>query len=396
MISLLSKIVKLNNLLVVGLVKKDNDEVYNVLTVKKKGNKIDIVSIASFHSFEELNENLTTKTLPVILVIDGKGVLNKEIDFNNESDVNWQKNIDFNTIYHTSLKGLKSNFISFCRKNIVDETLIKFQKNGLEVVDVYIGSFLSALLYGSIGKDKIVSNDLLLEFDNEKLIAFTKQPTATNAKYYTIGKDTISSDFLPVYGALIDFFVKPKEVSKSKNESLNVEEIIYKKAFTVLGISMLAGFFIMLLTSYFLIQYYGSKTAELNLKNVYSSQSYQMILDLEKQKEKKENILKEAGFLSSKFLSYYGYEIIKSIPADISLSTLNITPMGKETKADKKIGFETKTIIVKGETFSELSFSRWMESLKKMTWLHHFEIISLKKDKKNKSQFEVKITIKDV
>ena len=42
---------------------------------------------------------------------------------------------------------------------------------------------------------------------------------------------------------------------------------------------------------------------ELNLKNVYSNQSYQKIVNLEKQKENKINILKESGFLSSKFLT---------------------------------------------------------------------------------------------
>ncbi|MES2545621.1 MAG: hypothetical protein V4548_12100 [Bacteroidota bacterium] len=395
MINLLSKIIQLNNINVVGLIKNDNGESYNVLTVKKKGNKIDIVSMASFDTFEALSNNEEARKLPMLLVIDGKGVLNKEIDFNNEADVLWQKNIDFSTIYHTSLKGFKSSFISFCRKNVVEDSILKFRKNGFQVVDIYIGSFLSALLYSSINKEAICSNDLVLEFENGLLSNFTKGD-AIKREEYVIGKDNVSNVFLPLYGAVIHFFVQPKEVSKTKDETLNVEEIIYKKAFTVFGITMLAGFLIALLSSYLLIQYYGSKNAELNLQNVYSNQSYQLILDLEKQKENKQNILRESGFLSSKFLSYYGYEIIRNIPQDITLTGLNIIPLIKETKAEKKMGFETKTILVKGETFNEASFNRWMESLKKMKWMDHFEIIGLKKDKKNKSQFEIKITIKDV
>ncbi|RTY91795.1 hypothetical protein [Flavobacterium sp. GT3R68] len=395
MITYLSKIIKLNNIHVVGVIKKDNDESYNVLTIQKKGDKIDIVAMASFDTFEELHKNTDAK-LPVLLVIDGKGVLNKEINFNNESDVNWQKNIDFTSIYHTSLKGADSNFISFCRKNIVDDTIVKFQKNGFQVVDIYMGSFLSALIYSAIKKDTILSNDLILEFENEKLARFTKQIDALKKEQYTIGKENISNYFLPLYGTLIHFFIQQKEVSKTKNENLNSEEIVYKKAFAAFGITMLIGFLLALLSSYLLIQYYGSKHAELTVQNVYSNQSYQLILDLEKQKENKQRILNESGFSSSKFLSFYGYEIIKAIPRDISLTELNITPVGKETKAGKKMSFEAKTIIVKGETFRESSFNTWMEGLKKMNWLKQFEIISLKKDKKNKSQFEVKITIKDV
>lgn len=395
MISLLSKIIKLNNLLVIGVVKNDEGENYNVLTVKKKANKIDVISIVTFDTFVKLTKSIDAK-LPILLVIDGKGVLNKEIDFNNEADINWQKNIDYDTIFHTSVKGDKNSFISFCRKNIVEDTVARFNKKGLQVVDIYIGAFLGALLSNTIKKESIISNDLILEFENEKLVKFRKGLTEEKKQFYVIDKKSITSPFLPLYGALIDFFVPSKEVSKTQNTKLNIEEILYKKAFNFFGITILVGFLIALLTSYILIQHYGAKNAELNLQNVYSNQSYQLILDLEKQKIKKQDILKESGVLSSKFLSFYAYEIIKEIPDDISLTLLNVTPSNKETKSNQKINFEVKTIIVKGETFKESSFNNWMENLKKMKWLQHFEIISLKKDKKNKSQFEIKIKIKDV
>lgn len=395
MITFLSKIIKLNNLHVIGIIKKDNDESYHVLTVKKKGSKIDIVNAVSFDSFEKIAQNIDLK-IPVLLAIDGKGILNKEINFNNESDVTWYKNIDFESIYYTSLMGSSSNFISFCRKNIVQEITEKFLKKGFQVADIYVGSFLSGLLHNAIKKDSITSNDIILQFENGKIAGFTKQTDPVKTEQYTIGKDTISSNFMPLYGIIVHFFIQPKEVSKTKNDTLNTEEIVYKKAFNVLGITMLVGFLISLLTSYFLIQYYGAKNAELNLQNVYSNQSYQLILDLEKQKENKQQLLQESGFLSAKFLSFYSYEIIKGIPHDISLTNLNVIPVNNEIKATKKISFDAKTIIIKGETFNESSFNNWMEKIKKMDWLKNFEIISFKKDKKNKSQFEIKITIKDV
>ncbi|MHC0439230.1 PilN domain-containing protein [Flavobacterium sp. 3-210] len=395
MITFLSKIIKLNNLHIIGIVRNDNEDSYNVLTVKKKRNKIEIVSSISFDNFEQLSQKIDLK-IPVVLAIDGKGVLNKEIDFNNENDVSWYKNVDFNSIYHTSLLGYKSSFISFCRKNIADDITEKFIKRGFQVADLYVGSFLSALLYNAIKKDSIISNDIILEFEKGKLASFTKQQEAKKTETYTIGKENITSDFLPLYGIIIHFFIQSKEVSKTKNDTLNTDEIIYKKAFNVLGITMLVGFLTTLLISFFLIQYYGAKNAQLNLQNVYSNQSYQLILDLEKQKENKENLLKETGFLSTKFLSFYSYEIIKGIPSDISLTNLNVIPLSKEIKATQKISFEAQTIIVKGETFNESSFNSWMIKLKQMDWLKNFEIISFKKDKKNKSQFEIKITIKDV
>lgn len=395
MLATLSKFIKLNDLNVVGVIKKEDYEIYNLLTIKKKANKISIASKQSFENFESLLK-IAAKKIPLLVVIEGKGILNKEIDFQNEADINWQKNIDYNAIYYTDLKGLQSNFISFCRKNIVEETILRFQKSGFQIVGVYIGSFLAALLNNTLKREVLFSNDLRLEFENDKLLSFSKQNEVEKVIDYKIGEETVSSIFLPLYGALIHFFVKPKEVSKTNNPDLSSEELIYKKAFRVLGITILIGFLASLLISYFLIQYYGTKNSELNLQTVYSNQSYQLILDQEAQKEKKLTILKESGVLSSKFLSYYSYEIIKTIPGDISLNEVNIIPIKEEYKENKKVLFNSKTIMVKGETFQESSFNNWLESLKKMDWLQRFEIISLKKDKTNKSIFEIKITLKNV
>lgn len=395
MFNTLSKFIKLNDLNVVGIIKKDDYEIYNLLTIKKKANKISIGAKLTFENFETLIKTIDKK-LPVLIVVEGKGVLNKEIDFENETDVNWQKNIDYNSIYYTDIKGAKSNFISFCRKNIVDESITKFQKSGFQVIDVYIGSFLAALLNNVLKKEILFSNDLKLEFENEKLTGFTKQNESVNTLNYNIGEESISSAFLPLYGSIIHFFVKQKEVSKTINPSLNNEELIYKKAFNLLGVIILCSFLGSLLISYFLIQYYGTKNSELNLQTVYSNQSYQLILDLEAQKEKKLNLLKESGVLSSKFLSFYSYEIIKTIPGNISLNELNIVPLKEEYKENKKALFNNGTIIIKGETFEESSFNNWLENLKNMDWLQNFEIISLKKDKKNKSIFEIKIILKNV
>ncbi|WP_236458184.1 hypothetical protein [Flavobacterium jumunjinense] len=61
-------------------------------------------------------------------------------------DLAWQKNIDFNTIYHTSYTLKNNTFISFCRKNIADEWLSLFESKKAQIIDVYIGSFLSVFV----------------------------------------------------------------------------------------------------------------------------------------------------------------------------------------------------------------------------------------------------------
>ena len=394
MIKYLSKIIKFNHLYVISIIKTDVDEYFNILEITKKGNKIEINKMVSVKIISRLLEIIDIK-LPVILLIDGKGVLNKEINLRNEADLEWQKNIDYNSIYFTSVLGLNSSFISFIRKNIVDESIAKFKSKNIQIIDIYIGAFLTALLQNSINKNVVNSNDLELQFEANKLIGFKKNEVKESTNF-TLGNEPISNEYLPQYGALIHFLIKPIEVTKTQNETLNIEEIIYKKAFNLFGISMLVGFFSMLFLSYILIQYYGSKNADLNADNQDFNKSYQLILDLEKQKESKLTILQESGLLSSKYLSFYGFEIVKSTPIAINLNQINIRPLEAEIKINKKVVFDANTILVNGSTSNEISIDNWLLDLKKMNWVNKLEIISLRKDKNNESQFIIKITLKNV
>lgn len=394
MIKYLSKIIKFNHLYVISIIKTDVDEYFNILEITKKGNKIEINKMVSVKTISRLLEIIDIK-LPVILLIDGKGVLNKEINLRNEADLEWQKNIDYNSIYFTSVLGLNSSFISFIRKNIVDESIAKFKSKNIQIIDIYIGAFLTALLQNSINKNVVNSNDLKLQFEANKLIGFKKNEVKESTNF-TLGNEPISNEYLPQYGALIHFLIKPIEVTKTQNETLNIEEIIYKKAFNLFGISMLVGFFSMLFLSYILIQYYGSKNADLNADNQDFNKSYQLILDLEKQKESKLTILQESGLLSSKYLSFYGFEIVKSTPIAINLNQINIRPLEAEIKINKKVVFDANTILVNGSTSNEISIDNWLLDLKKMNWVNKLEIISLRKDKNNESQFIIKITLKNV
>jgi len=394
MIDFISKIVKLNKLNVIGIIRKDDGETFNVLSIKKKGDKIDIVSMSFYTSYEEVLKNIDLK-LPILLVIDGKGILNKEVNFNNESDVLWHKNIDHSSIYYTSFKTQHSNFMSFCRKNIADDYNAKFSQSKLTIIDVYIGSFLGALLQGAIHQNPLVSGELSLQFENNGLIGFSKDLNLVK-KNYQLEKESISSEIIPLYGVLLHFYIQQKEISKTKSNSSITEEIIYKKLFNFLGIFLLIGFFVSLLASYLLTGYYSSKNVALNLETVYAAQSYDMIVDLEKKKDSKIKILNETGFLTSKFLAFYSYEIIKEVPSDISLTNLNISPLYENIKQNKKVDLEAKTIKLSGETDNEFSLNSWINLLKNIKWAKNFEILSIKRDKKGITHFELKMILKDV
>lgn len=388
----LKKIIKFKRIVIVGITKGEDFEQYNLLEIYNKSNQFQVVSQKKYDTFKELIENRKADT-PLILVVDGKGVLNKKIDNTNEVDVNWNKNIDYQSIYYTSALAASVNYMSFCRRSIVDEYIEQFKQNSFEILDVFIGSFMSVLLKAEIEKPIVLSNELILKFENDLLVDFERNNQSISNKSYKIGDDEVASDFLHLYAAAVQFYVLSDEISKTNFENLELEEVIYKRAFNGLGIFMLVFFLTALLISFFSIRYYSAENAQLNLENVYSNKTYQTIVDLEKQKTNKKEILKQAGLLSSHFITYYQFEILNSIPKNIILKELSVFPIKNQVKENKKIEMESGVIIVKGQMQSDDTFSNWLESLKKMDWIQNFEIKSFKKDKMNHIHFELNIKI---
>jgi Tfp pilus assembly protein PilN len=68
----------------------------------------------------------------------------------------------------------------------------------------------------------------------------------------------------------------------------------------------------------------------------------------------------------------------------------------KEIKPTEKVTITSNIISIKGFTASGSSLDNWLSALKVMKWIKKFEIVSIKKDKKNIQQFELKIFLNNV
>lgn len=392
---ILNKIIKFNELNLVSVFRTEESEVFNLLKIKKNNSKLEILSTDSFISFEDLKGVLDIK-IPIVLHVDGKGVLNKRIELNNEVDRVWLKNLDYSTIHFLSYTNLRYQFLSFCRKNVAEDIVEKIQKENYQIIDLYIGCLSSVLFINTINKTKIISGDYALSFDNNELVEIEKNINTDDVINYELGDKVLSNYQLPLYGAGVNFYLKQKEITKSHCNSINVEEVYYKKAFDKLGVIMIITFFFLLLTSYTLIQYFNSKNAQLNLESVYSNQSFKLLQKLEKQKENKLKIVNETGIASSKFITFFSYDLTKSIPSELNLLDVNVFPVINEVKATERVEFSPKIIVVKGFTNNEPKLNEWFQQIRAFSWINNLEIISIKRDKKNVSYFEIKILIKNV
>lgn len=386
---LLSKIGMLKRLTAVGIYKTEELTTFYCLTVKRNGNNIVIEDAIRCTSTEEVHKIGN----PVILLIDGKGVLTKRIELNDQQDVAWLRGLNFKSIYHTTFKQPKVQFISFCRTEIVEEEIAAFVKAGIDILDVFVGPLsISVLNAAQELPAEISSFDSILKYNGGHLESVMKIKNPEVPKY-VVGTSEISGVFLPLYGSIVDYFANTGLFSRTVPSGIIGDDVLYKKGFKTLGISVLVFFFFLLLASYLGIWYLSGQNYSLTQENLYSNQSHQRVVEMERQREEQMAILQETGQLSDNYMSSYAYDIMRTTPLGIKLESVDIFPMASESKAEKKIILQPNVIEIFGQTANGPVFEKWIQTIKSFSWASKLEVISIKENQKGITKFELKIRV---
>ncbi len=373
-----------------GIRKLDDAEEVFILHLRKKGNVLMISSATSFRELETAVKNIPGK-VPVILCVDGKGVLNKKIDRTNQTDLAWERGLDFTTLYYTKTDSGQQSFISFARRSQFDKTVEKLLSYKLDIIDFYIGPFAGALFKKVSGENALVSGDWQLEFLNGSLSAFSREDKCDSKT--EIDGHQLSSWHILLYGAGISFFTGRPGISGSMPKEVQPTEAIYKRAFNRIGVAFLVTMFLTLFSSYLLTWKYSSENAALNQENIFSGQTYKNIVNLEKQKGIKMKMMEDAGHLSKNFLSFYSSTLINSIPHQIQIDEMEIVPVQSDIKENKKVLLNASHILLKGVASDEKALNSWIKTTENVQWLKKLEIITLKKDKNDIQHFELKLLL---
>ena len=252
---IIKKSIRINQLTILGIYREEGREIYYLLKTKRKKNELKVVGKDVFHDFETLKTGIEA-TAPVLLLIDVKGVLNKTIDINSDADNNWFKNIDVSIMHSTTYIHENIRFLSFCRKEIVDQHIKYLTDNKIPVLSVYIGTLTSILLKNSIPVNTIVANTTLYEFKKEVVVKMSKSVKSEEEIQYKIGNEFFSPWDVALYGAAVHFYIQDETLITDENNLINKEEIYFKNAFNILGKTILIVFFLALLISYLLNDFF--------------------------------------------------------------------------------------------------------------------------------------------
>jgi len=370
-------------------------EINAVVLKKEKSSLLTEKKISNIKELSVLTNDESFKKNPIILVINGKGVIHRK--------VNYSENDTKNSLLNKVLPNANANdffiqnhtidathaIISVVRSNIITEVLEDFKKNGLTaIVNCFLGAFTVELILPLIDYDIIVneqlsfSNHQLLLREN-KIVDVSTIDSISQNEWIVIGDEKTESKLVIAFTAALSYFVGDNNGIENSEiiESIK-EEYKQKQKFKVLGWTFLLVTLLIVTINYILFSNYWSKSNEINTQLSRSQSALQHYESLKLDVAKKTEFLEQNGLLESSQTSYYADSLANDLPTSIKWTDLNIHPIKKKSPNDTSqvISFENKTIRISGKCQRSTELNDWMKVLKKKAFIEDVAILDYKQD----------------
>lgn len=340
----------------------DNAISVNIVLLKREGPEVQVEKhFENIPGIEQAVTHLDKKT-PLLLVIQGKGVLSKKIKF---SDSDTLASLLSKVLPNASLSEFNIQYshsdteanVTVIRSNALEHILAELQKNRIDsIADCYLGSL------------EMPSNSPGIE-------------GSANA-----------------VSAALNFFTRKEQgIQNSLVLKTIQEEYRQKKKFEMRGWTALATCFLLLLFNYFVFDNYWSKNNEINSKLEQDRSALERYEKLKAEFSLKKDFLEKNGLFESSRTSFYADRLAEDLPENIRWQELTIHPLKKKEAADesKLLLFEKKAISVSGHCKKSTSLNDWIKNLKTRSWIANVQLLDYKQDHaKEDGTFLLSISLK--
>lgn len=374
-------------------------EFTSVIIFRKKG-ILEIETLSCFKcDFGKLNENLPSG-LPIVLSIDGKGILHKKVNSDNNHEVlkNAMPGSNKEDFMIDFIHGHgNENCFSIARREYLDEIVGKLNTSGLYIIDIYINPLRVAQLKILFNEfpSFFISGVYEIHSDDGKINGYNKHDPkeSSELKYSFDGYELESRYLLPFYNA-IKFFSGEKNENLPEGIKHQRSEFHAKRRLAFGGISSLVIIFIILVLNYNLFTNLSGKKEQLDQILINNKELIANIAQLKEEVIWKEKFISQSGINQNRSLSYICDNIGASIPKSISLDKLELHPFESKISPNKEILFQTNILRISGTAATSSALNEWIIRLKELKWANTVIVKNfLQTDNSNAPAFTVEITI---
>jgi hypothetical protein len=349
---------------------------FSIINVRNKKNEISIVS--SIVNLKELKKDaeIIPADIPVLIHIDGWGVLIKESGTENNSIP--LDNPEFFVKEYPKAEG-KGSYFSIIRTDLLKRIMDYINSVSIPIAGLSFGPFHTGLIAPFLENgEEIKSGKWQLALKNGHIVKLESTGIEPNVQY-DIGGDKVTSDLLPLYTSLISFFSGERD-----NNPFIVrykDEFVYGRLTKYIGLGALFFILFLLLINYFIWDNLRNRNSELMLEIARNEQFLSRLTDVKKELKEKENLVFQyIGTTEKTHYSWYADRLALILPHGIRLTLLDIQPVSKKTKPGIAIIYKNRQINVEGDTRNLSEIGDWVKAIGSEIWVRKVELISYSKE----------------
>lgn len=362
--------------------------------------KKDVVTVTAHKTnctdLKELTALLDPK-IPLVLSIDGKGVLHKLISGATTNRAQQLSQVLPNAAvseFHLQITPSNQGPIaSVIRQDQLEEVFNTLREHPAPIVQVWLGAFHVRFL-GNIAEFSTYSTQSYnLEFAGNQIINWN--PIAEHPlEDYRLGDQflpgktavSVASGLLPLIQQGLPETPQPECVIQSKNEFLG-RQLIKK-----LGMRILLGLLALLLINFIVFQHYFTANSELEGQLFVQRTQLSELDTLKSQFKRQQQLFSQYNLNQSSSVSYYADRLAATLPKTITLEQLTIHPAKSSKQGrNKHFLFEGNQITVSGMAKDCLAVNGWSGKLKTLDWVQDARIVRCGVGDDGKLGFLIKI-----
>ena len=343
------------------------------------------------NSFDKLSNDTLQKS-PLILTVEGKGVLHKFIELKPDKIKirNIIPNLKEEEFYINLTPNSKGTWVSLIRKDLIERILNQLNIPLENVIDLHMGPITVQWLSEVVEQLPTVLGQSLLNLSDKDLIEVTRPDTITNYPTKILGNNLEYKFHLPIISALVSFsglnssYKKPTWLENTNNQKS--KKIFQSTLVLMLGLLLLV-FMGNLIIKQILAGKLNEKLAESHKYNNLNNKARL----LQKKVDLKEGFIHELSLETNPQFAYFSDEIGQSVPKKIQLSSININPLKKAIRKNKLIEFKSGQIVISGFCKTSQICNEWVTNLRELRWPSHIELKEFKFNTDNIGEFKINV-----
>jgi Tfp pilus assembly protein PilN len=384
------------------IVRPEGDMQFFYVLISRNKGKVDIDKFDTHIGKPESLVKEVTAEVPVLLSIDGKGVLSKKVSSDPLKSPVYQviPNAAEEDFAFQLLEGEGNySFVSLARINVVDELLADIVHQKFQVIGLSIGPFKAARLT-SVFEDlpqNLRVNQYIISTDetSHKIQDFKKLEDMESLEIYKIGDKDLPSDYILPFSNALSYYLPDGNDLNYPAVSLQFEEYTSKRLFTIAGWASLLLLFAALVINMLMFTSYRNQKQMLDTQVTGDKELLANLTKLKEDLAWKEKFLSQTGILKNSSMAYYADQIAFSLPGAITLEKMEIHPIVSKIKKQKEIELLPNKIAIEGLSPGSQFINDWATRLKGLVWVDDVAVVNyFKEENASTGIFSLEIKIK--